>query len=73
MKRTTLMVDAQLLKDASRALGTVTYSETVNRSLQESVRLAQARGILDFVGRGVWTGDLPEMRGDRPTRRPRRK
>lgn len=60
------MVDAVLLQQAGRALGTTTYSSTVALALQEAVRNAQARGILEFVGKDVWSGDLGEMRDDQP-------
>jgi hypothetical protein len=65
------MVNEVLLDGAARALGTRSYSDTVNRSLQEAISLARARGVLDFIGRDVWHGDLATMRGDRPKRRRR--
>jgi Arc/MetJ family transcription regulator len=74
MKRTTLMVDPELLASAGRALGTNTYSETVNRALAEAVRAAQVRDLFELVGTGAWSGDLSEMRQDRaPAQRTRRR
>jgi Arc/MetJ family transcription regulator len=65
MKRTNLVLDEQLLEDATRVLGAKTYSEAVNRALAESLDLARARGLLDLVGKGAWSGRLSEMREDR--------
>ena len=74
MKRTNLVLDGDVLEDARRALGTKTYSETVNKALAEAVRQHKMRSIVDFFGKGLWKGDLSEMRGDRPRRPlPRRK
>ena len=68
MKRTNLVLDRVLLEEAVRATGEKTYSGAVNRALKEVVRLARARRIFEFVGTGIWQGDLGEMRGDRPPR-----
>jgi hypothetical protein len=70
MKRTNLVLDAQLLEEARRLLGTKTYSETVNKALDEAVRLVKIRSIPRFFGKGLWKGDLSEMREDQPRRRP---
>ncbi|OFZ80420.1 MAG: hypothetical protein A2583_15670 [Bdellovibrionales bacterium RIFOXYD1_FULL_53_11] len=64
MKRTNLVLDEQLLKTVIQMFGAKTYSEAVNRSLKESIRLMQMRGILDFIGSGAWEGDLSKMRKD---------
>ena len=71
MKRTNLVLDEQLLKEATRLAGGKTYSGTVNLALHEFVRRARARHILDLAGSGLWEGDLTEMRGDpgRPVKR----
>jgi Arc/MetJ family transcription regulator len=66
MKRTNLVLDEHLLDEAVRLSGERTYSRTVERALEEMVRRAKARGILDLVGSGAWRGDLPAMRGDQP-------
>ena len=74
MKRTTLMVDPSLLSAASRALGSHSYSDTVNQALAEAVRAAKIRGLFDVIGTGAWSGDLAQMREDRvPARRTKRK
>ena len=68
MKRTNLVLDGDILEEARRALGTKTYSETVNKALAESVRQHKMRSIVEFFGKGLWEGDLSEMREDRPRR-----
>ena len=67
------MLDGDALEEARRALGTKTYSETVNQALAEVVRRHKMHSIVQFFGKGLWKGDLSEMREDRPQRRARRK
>jgi Arc/MetJ family transcription regulator len=69
MKRTNLVLDEQLLEQATRLSGEKTYSRAVERALEEFVRRVQARQILDLVGSGLWEGSLGEMRHDAPARR----
>jgi Arc/MetJ family transcription regulator len=65
MKRTNLVLDEQLLEEASRLSGERTYSRTVERALEEFVRRAKARQILGLAGTGLWEGDLSVVREDR--------
>jgi Arc/MetJ family transcription regulator len=65
MKRTNLVLREDLLEEATRLSGEKTYSRAVERALEEFVRRARARRILELRGSGVWEGDLSEMRGDR--------
>ena len=58
-----------MLEEATRISGEKTYSKTVERALDEFVRRHKARQILTLAGKGLWSGDLGEMRGDRPLRR----
>jgi Arc/MetJ family transcription regulator len=69
MKRTNLVLDEHLLKEATRLAGVKTYSGTVNLALQDFVRRARARRILELGGTGQWEGDLGEMRVDAPRAR----
>jgi Arc/MetJ family transcription regulator len=69
MKRTNLVLDEQLLKEATRLAGVKTYSGTVNLALKDFVRRAKARRILELTGSGLWEGDLAEMRADAPRAR----
>jgi Arc/MetJ family transcription regulator len=68
MKRTNLVLDEQLLEEATRISGEKTYSGAVMRALQEFVRRAKARQILELRGSGLWEGELPAMRRDRRAR-----
>jgi Arc/MetJ family transcription regulator len=70
MKRTNLVLDEDLLKEATREMGLKTYSATVNAVLKEAVRRMRVRKIADFVGKVKWIGDLAEMREDNPRKRP---
>jgi len=73
MKRTNLVLDEKLLADATRFSGEKTYSGAVSRALEEFVRIHKLRNALrELHGSGFWEGDLAEMRGDKPRRRPKR-
>jgi hypothetical protein len=73
MKRTNLVLREDLLEEATRLSGEKTYSRAVERALEEFVRRAKARKILDLRGSGLWAGDLAPMRADRPKRTSRRR
>ena len=66
MKRTNLVLDADLLERATRALGAKTYSAAVNQALEQVLSIEKIRGLASFYGQGLWAGDLAEMRQDRP-------
>ena len=65
MKRTNLVLDEDLLKEATRLSGEKTYSAAVMRALGAFVKQARARRILELQGAGLWEGDLAQMRDDR--------
>ena len=73
MKRTNLVLDGDLLEEATRLSGERTYSRTVERALQEFVNRAKARRILEFAGSGTWEGDLSVVREDRGVYRTRKR
>lgn len=73
MKRTNLVLDGDLLEEATRLSGERTYSKTVERALREMVRRVKARQILDLAGSGLWKGDLSGMREDKGVYRTRRR
>lgn len=73
MKRTNLVLDEHLLAEATRLSGERTYSRTVERALEEFVRRARARRILDLAGSGLWEGELSVVREDRPVYRTKRR
>ncbi len=64
MKRTNLVLDERLLEEATRLSGEKTYSRAVARAMEDFVRRARARRILELAGSGLWEGDLASMRGD---------
>ena len=70
MRRTNLVLDDQLLEQATRVLGAKTYSAAVNTALEEVIRLKKIQSLPRFFGTGIWEGDLASMREDHP--RPRR-
>jgi Arc/MetJ family transcription regulator len=69
MKRTNLVLRADLLEEATRVLGAKTYSAAVNLALEEVLRLRRIQSLPQFFGQGLWKGNLAEMREDRPRRR----
>ncbi len=73
MKRTNLVLNEDLLAEATRLSGEKTYSRAVERALEDFVRRARARRILELRGSGLWEGSLSAMRRDaNPARRSRR-
>ncbi len=72
IKRTNLVLSAELLDEATALTGEKTYSRVVNRALEELVRRIKARQILELRGTGLWAGSLAEMRDDRRAPRKRR-
>ena len=73
MKRTNLVLNGELLEEATRLSGERTYSRTVERALEEFVRRAKARRILELAGSGLWEGDLAAVREDRAVYRTKRR
>lgn len=71
MKRTTLVLDEDLLEEATRVIAARTYSATVNTALAELIRIRKVQSLPGFFGSGIWEGSLEEMPEDR--RPPRRK
>lgn len=65
MKRTNLVLDPDLLNQATALLGAKTYSATVNLALAEVLRLRKIQSLPQFFGRGLWHGNLQEMRDDK--------
>jgi Arc/MetJ family transcription regulator len=71
MKRTNLVLDGDLLEEATRLSGERTYSRTVERALRDFVQRARARRILELAGSGLWKGNLSVVREDRGVYRTR--
>lgn len=72
MKRTNVVLDETLLKQATKELGHKTYSATINFALKEALRMHRIHSVGQFFGKGLWEGDLSEMREDRPVKRARK-
>jgi hypothetical protein len=66
MKRTNCVLDESVLMEARRLSGDKTFSATIMRALNDFIRRAKARQILELRGSGLWEGELSEMRRDRP-------
>jgi hypothetical protein len=64
MKRTNLVLNEKLLDEATRVLGAKTYSSAVNTALAELLRVRKILSLPAFFGRGLWQGELQEMRED---------
>jgi len=73
MKRTNLLLDEQLLEEATRELGFKTYSAAVNHALKEVLRIPKVQRLAEFFGKKLWHRNLPKMRGDRTARLSRRR
>ena len=69
MKRTNLVLDEKVLEEATRVSGEKTYSAAVMRALEDFLRRAKARQILQLRGSGAWEGELGAMRRDRGARK----
>jgi len=72
MKRTNLVLDEQLLAQATQVLAAKTYSAAVNTALEEVIRVRKIQSIPHFFGSGIWEGDLSRTREDKPRRRTRK-
>ena len=73
MKRTHLVLDADLLNEVTRVLRAENWSAAVNLALAEVLRVRRIQSIPQFFGRGLWDGNLAEMREDRRRRSVRAK
>jgi hypothetical protein len=71
MRRTNLVLNGELLEEATRLSGERTYSRTVERALEDFVRRAKAKRILELAGSGLWEGNLAVVREDGGARRTR--
>jgi hypothetical protein len=62
------VLDERLLEEATRLSGEKTYSRAIMRALDDFVRRAKARRILELSGSGLWEGEIDQMRRDAPRR-----
>lgn len=59
-----MVVDEEVLEEAMRLTGERSQSAVIRRALEDLVRRARSRQMLDLAGSGAWEGDLGVMRGD---------
>ena len=64
IKRTNLVIDVSLLKEAKKILESDTNSATVNEALAEVIRISRLKTLASFFGKDDWSGALPSMRED---------
>lgn len=60
--RTNIEIDAQLMAEAMKAMGTRTKRETVEKALEAQVAIKRQLGILKLKGKVEWVGDLDQLR-----------
>ena len=63
MKRTNVIVDEDLLKEAMRITGKTTYSAVIAHALEQIIKDDKIQAIFDMQGTGWWEGDYEAMRG----------
>ncbi|HOD81738.1 MAG: hypothetical protein BWX88_03412 [Planctomycetes bacterium ADurb.Bin126] len=64
-KRTNVVLDEKLVKEAKQHTGAATTREVVDLGLRELVRQGRQKGIRRLRGKVDWVGDLDEMRRSR--------
>lgn len=65
MKRTSIVLDEDLVEKAKKATGIRTMRQLVDHALRELLRHRKQRELLKLRGKIHWEGDLDEMRRDR--------
>jgi len=58
-------LDEQLVKKAMSVSGKKTQQDTVLAALHDFIKVHNRRKILDYQGKGIWEGNLDEMRDTR--------
>jgi len=64
MKRTSVVLDEELLRQARQLTGMLTIRELVNEGLRELVRRRKQLAVLDLQRNIEWDGDLDAWRSD---------
>ena len=65
MKRTSMILDPELVGEAKQILGTSTATDTVHRALEEIVRRERLKSLAAWDLGGMTLDDLWEMRKPR--------
>lgn len=60
------MLNAALLEETLKVSQERTYSRAVERAMEDFVKRARARRILELAGSGAWQGELSVVREDAP-------
>lgn len=63
--RTNIILDVELVKEAQELTALKTKKDVVDFALQELVRQYRRRKLLALRRRGLWEGNLEEMRRER--------
>ena len=63
--RTNIMLDEDLMKEAQELTALKTKKDVVSFALHELVNQYRRRKLLELRRRGLWEGDLEEMRRER--------
>jgi len=62
MRRTTIVIDQELLAGAMRVTGLKSKSAVANEALRRLLRSTSYQGLRELRGAVQWEGDLDEMR-----------
>ncbi|MDA8238972.1 MAG: type II toxin-antitoxin system VapB family antitoxin [Nitrospiraceae bacterium] len=65
MLRTNIELDEKLVREAMKLTRKKTKKEIVNYALDELVRRAKRKKLLEIEGKVIWEGNLAEMRKGR--------
>ncbi|MBF0300953.1 MAG: type II toxin-antitoxin system VapB family antitoxin [Oligoflexia bacterium] len=65
MKRKNLIIDEILLKKVIQLFGINNYSQAVNKSMEEVIKIYKMREIINYHGQNIWDGNLSQMREDK--------
>jgi Arc/MetJ family transcription regulator len=65
MSRTNIDIDDKLVKEGLKVTHLRTKKELVNFALEELIKKARRKRILELEGKVQWEGDLSQMRASR--------
>ena len=65
MKRTSIVINEKLIREAMRATGIKSRSALVDYALRDLLRRESQKRILELKGKVHWEGDLSSMRKGR--------
>jgi hypothetical protein len=64
MKRTNVILDEEKAREVRNLFGAPSISAAINMALEETLRVHRVRNLVGLFGKGIWDGDLGEMRDD---------